>query len=79
MLSEHLLIPNRHLPFDIPITELLKLLKFDLSAKRSIVPSIDINSTLLKRMHVGECALLLFLNPLLFFHMLFLDPPPQLL
>jgi len=56
MLSEHLLIPNRHLPFGILITELLKLLKFDLYAERSIEPSIDINSTLLKRMHGRECA-----------------------
>ena len=56
MLSDHLLIPNRHLPFGMFITRLLKLLKFDLSIERSIVPSIDINSTLLKRMHVGERA-----------------------
>jgi len=38
------------------ISRLLKLLKFDLSAERSIASSIDINSTLLRRMHVGECA-----------------------
>jgi len=51
MLSEHLLIPNRHLLFGILIIRLLKLLKFDLFAKQSIKPSVDINITLLKRMH----------------------------
>jgi len=56
MLSEHILIPNRNLPFGMLITRLLKLLKFDLSGERSIAPSIDINNTLLKRMHVGERA-----------------------
>jgi len=50
MVSEHLLIPNWHLPFGMLITRLLKQLKFDLSAERSIEPSVDINSTLLKRM-----------------------------
>ena len=39
------------------ITRLLKQLKFDLSAKRSIEPSVDINSTLLKRMCVRERAI----------------------
>ena len=38
------------------ITRLLKLLKIDLSGVRSIAPSVDINATLLKRMHVGERA-----------------------
>ena len=38
------------------ITRLLKLLKFDLSGESVVAPSIDINSTLLKRMNVGECA-----------------------
>ena len=56
MLSEHLLIPNRHLPFGMLITRLLKQLKFDLSGERSIALSTDINNTLLKRMHVGEHA-----------------------
>jgi len=56
MLSEYLLIPNRHLPFGMLITQLLKQLKFDLSAERSFTPSIDINNTLLKRMLVGEHA-----------------------
>ena len=49
MASEHLLIPNRHLTFQTLITRLLKQLKFNLSAERSIEPSVDINSTLLKR------------------------------
>jgi len=56
MLSDHLLIRNWHLLFRMLITRLLRLLKFDLSAERSIAFSIDINSTLLKRMHVGERA-----------------------
>ena len=38
------------------ITRLLKQLKFDLSTERSIEPSVDINSTLLKRMYVRERA-----------------------
>ena len=54
MLSEHLLISNWHLPFGILIIQLLKLLKFDLFVERSIAPFIDINTTLLKRKHVGE-------------------------
>ena len=37
--------------------------------------TIDINSTLLKRMHVGECAPV---PPLLLFHHLHLNPPPLL-
>jgi len=56
MTSDHLLIPTRHLPFGMLITHLLKQLKFDLSTKRSIEPSVDINSTLLKRMRIRECA-----------------------
>ena len=44
------------LPFVMLITRLIKLLKFDLSGERSIAPSIDINNTLFKRMHVGEHA-----------------------
>jgi len=56
MVSKHLLILNRHLPFGMLITRLLKQLKFDLSAERSIKLSVDINNTLLKRMHARECA-----------------------
>jgi len=65
MLSEYLLIPNRHLSFGMLITRLLKQLKFDLSVERSIAPSIDINNTLLKRMHVGEHALIPQLPPII--------------
>jgi len=36
------------------ITRLLKHLRFDLSSKRSFEPSVDINSTLVKRMRAGE-------------------------
>jgi len=36
------------------ITRLLKQLNFDLSSERSIEPSVDINSTLLKRMRPRE-------------------------
>jgi len=56
MLSEYLLISNRHLPFGMLIIRLLKLLKFDLSVERSIEPSVNINNTLLKRMRVRERA-----------------------
>ena len=56
MASDHLLIPNRHLPFAMLIIRLLKQLKFDLSTERSIKPSVDINSTLFKRMRVMERA-----------------------
>jgi len=56
MASEHLLIPNWHLPFWMLITRLLKQLKFDLSAERSIEPSVDINNILLKRMRARERA-----------------------
>jgi len=72
MLSKHLLIPNRNLPFRMLITCLLKLLKFDLSGERSIAPSIDIKNTLLKRMHVGERAPIP--QPPHIFHLLYLDP-----
>ena len=54
MTSDHLVVPNRHLPFGMLITHLLKQLNFDLSSERSIEPSVDINSTLLKRMRPRE-------------------------
>ena len=54
MTSDHLLVPNRHLPFGMLITRLLKQLNFDLSSERSIEPSVDINSTLFKRMRARE-------------------------
>ena len=38
------------------ITSFLKLLKFDLSGEKAMAPCIDIDSTLLKRIHVGERA-----------------------
>jgi len=57
MTYDHLLIPNCHLPFGMLITRLLKQLKFDLFTERSIEPSVDINSTLLKGMRVRERAL----------------------
>jgi len=56
MTSDHLLVPNRHLPFGMLITRLLKQFRFDLSTERSIEPSVDINSTLLKRMRVRKRA-----------------------
>ena len=72
MTSDHLLILNWHLPFGMLITRLLKQLKFDLSTERSIEPSVDINSTLLKRIRVR--SVLLLLSPLLPYLLLFLDP-----
>jgi len=56
MASDHLLIPNQHFPFGMLITRLFKQLKFDLSTERSIELSVDIISTLLKRMCAGERA-----------------------
>jgi len=56
MASEHLLISNRHLSFEMLITRLLKQLKFDLSTERSIELSVDINNTLLKRVRARERA-----------------------
>ena len=62
MLSEHLLIPNRNLPFGMLITNILKLHNIDLLGEKVIASSIDIKCTLLKRIHVGERA--------------FVPPPP---
>jgi len=53
MLSEHLLIPSRNLPHEMIITCLLKHLKVDFSGEKAIAISVDINSTLLKRMQTG--------------------------
>jgi len=50
------LILFEHLLIRMFISRHLKLLKFDLSAESSIAPSIDINNTLLKRMHAKERA-----------------------
>ena len=54
MTSDHLLVPNQYLSFEMLITCLLKQLNFNLSSERSIKPSVDINSTLLKRMRPRE-------------------------
>ena len=51
MLSEHLLIPSRNLSFGMILTRLFK--KTDLSSERDIAPSVNINSTLLKRIQAG--------------------------
>ena len=56
MLFENLLIPNRNLPFGMLIIRLFKLLKFDLSGENVVALSIDINSTLLMRIHIGKRA-----------------------
>ena len=56
MTSDHLLVPNWHLPFGMLVTRLLKQLHFNLFTERSIEPSVDINSTLLKSMRVRERA-----------------------
>ena len=56
MACDHLLIPNRDLPFEMLITRLSKQLRFDLSIERSIELSVDINNTLLKRIRVRERA-----------------------
>ena len=61
------------------ITRLLKQLKFDLSTERSIKPSVDINNTLLKRMHARERAPAP--QPLLIIYVVTMNPlqTPQLL
>ena len=53
MLSDHLLIPSRNLLYWMILTRLFKHLKINLSNERTVAPSIDIDRTLLKRMHVG--------------------------
>ena len=53
MLSEHLLISTRNLPYGMLLTRLFKHFKINLSNERVVNPLIDINSTLLKRVHVG--------------------------
>ena len=53
MISDHIFVPTRHLPYGMLISYLLKQLNFDLSSERPHEPSVDINSTLLKRMRVG--------------------------
>ena len=53
MLFEHLLIPNRNLPFRMILIRLFKHLKIDLFGERALAPSIYINSTLLKRLQAG--------------------------
>ena len=55
-IPKHLLFPNRYLPFGMLITRLFKQLNFYLSAERSIELSININSTLLKRMRARKRA-----------------------
>ena len=61
------------------ITRVLKLLKFDLSAKRAIAPSVDINSTILNKMHVGERAPALAPQPPPSSQLFLLDPRQPLL
>jgi len=53
ILSDHLMIPTRNLPYGRILTRLFKHFKIYLSNERAIIPSIDINSTFLKRIHVG--------------------------
>ena len=56
MLPDHLFIPSRNLPYEMILTLLFKHFKINLSNKRPITPSIDIDHTLLKRIHVRLCA-----------------------
>jgi len=53
MTSDHVLVPTRHLPYGTLITYLVKQLDFDLSSVRPSDPSVNLNSTLLKRMLAG--------------------------
>ena len=50
MTSDHVLVPMRHLPYGMLISNLLKQLNFDLSSEIPSEPSVNLNSTLLKRM-----------------------------
>ena len=54
MLFEHLLIPNRNLPFGMILICLFKHLKIDLFGEIALAPSIYINNTLLKRMQASS-------------------------
>jgi len=63
MLSDHLLIPTRNLPYRMILTHLFKHFKINLSDERAINPSVDINSTLLK-----GCILVLMFRLLLILH-----------
>ena len=53
MLSDHLLIPTRYLPYRMILTRLFMHLKINLSDEKAVTPFVDISSTLLRRMHVG--------------------------
>jgi len=53
MTSDHVFVPTRHLPYGMLISYLLKQLDFDLSSVRPSDPSINLNSTILKRMQAG--------------------------
>jgi len=51
MTSDHVCVPSRHLPYGMLISYLLKQLDFDLSSETPSEPSVNLNNTLLKRMH----------------------------
>jgi len=53
MTSDHVHVPGRHLPYGMLISYLLKQLGFDLSSVRPSEPSVNLNSTLLKRMEAA--------------------------
>ena len=50
MASDQIRMPGRHLPYGMLISYLLKQLGFDLSSESPTEPSINLDSTLLKRM-----------------------------
>ena len=53
MTSDHVHVPTRHLPYGMIISYLLRQLDFDLSSLRPTEPSVNLNSSLLKRMQAG--------------------------
>jgi len=53
MTSDNVLVPIRHLPYGMLISYLMKQLDFDLSSVRPSEPSVNLNSSLLKRMEAG--------------------------
>ena len=56
MLSEHLMISSRNLPYGMIVTHLLRYFKIDISSETAYPPSIDIDRTFLKRMQSGTRA-----------------------
>ena len=70
MIPDHLMIPNRNLPYGMILTRLFKYFKINLSDERTVASSIDNDHTFLKRMHVSLMFRLLLILPQLQPHLL---------